>query len=63
MTPHDIAKTELTKAGYVLKRHGTNHDIYYNPVTHGTIPLKRHQFTENTLRYIRKEIRQQGGSQ
>ena len=62
MTPRDIAKTELAAAGYILKRHGANHDIYFNPATRGTIPLKRHQFTENTLRYVRKEIRQQGGT-
>ncbi|MBR0091177.1 MAG: hypothetical protein IJP92_05730 [Lachnospiraceae bacterium] len=61
MSPREQARKELTDAGYMLKRHGANHDIYYHPGIGRSIPLKRHQFSENTLRYIRKEIRQQGG--
>ena len=49
---------ELDKGGYRFERHGTNHDIYYNPGLKCSIPVKRHKFTENTLRYIRKEIKQ-----
>lgn len=37
-----------------------NHDIYYNPDTKYSIPLKRGHFDEDALRYIRKEIRQGG---
>ena len=46
---------DLEKAGYLLKRRGANHDIYYNPVTKSTIPVKRHDFNENDRRYILKE--------
>lgn len=58
MTPKDIAISELKSAGYELKRNGSNHDIYFNAELKCAIPVKRHQFTENTLRYIRKEIKQ-----
>lgn len=58
MTPRDQAIQELDKGGYRFERHGTNHDIYYNPELKCSIPVKRHKFTENTLRYIRKEIKQ-----
>lgn len=46
---------ELEHAGYSLKRHGANHDIYYNPETKSTIPVKRHDFNENDMKYILKE--------
>ena len=46
---------DLEKAGYLLKRRGANHDIYDNPVTKSTIPVKRHDFNENDRRYILKE--------
>lgn len=46
---------ELEKAGYILKRNGANHDIYYNPDTKSTIPVKRHDFNDNDKRYILKE--------
>lgn len=58
MTPHDIALKELKESGYRFERHGANHDIYFNPELNCSITLKRHQFSENTLRYIRKEIKQ-----
>lgn len=61
MTPRDIALKELSKAGYQLKRHGGGHDIYFNAELKCSITVKRHQFTENTLRYIRKEIKQNQG--
>lgn len=48
---------QLAAAGYVLKRHGANHDIYYNPETHSTIPVKRHDFNENDMKYILKEAK------
>lgn len=60
MTARDIAIKELEAAGYSFKRHGCNHDQYYNPESRNTISVKRHKFTENTLRYIRKEIKQGG---
>ena len=48
----------LEKAGYFLKRHGANHDIYCNIELRCSIPLKRHSFDKNDLRYIQKEIEQ-----
>ena len=45
--------------GYVLeKKRGANHDIYYNDCLNAMIPLKRHDFNDNDLKYIRKEIKQ-----
>ena len=58
MTPRDQAIQELNKSGYRFERRGGNHDIYYNPDFKCSIPVKRHKFSENTLRYIRKEIKQ-----
>lgn len=58
MTPRDKALEELKQEGFLLKRRGSNHDIYYNERTKTTIPLKRHDFNDNDLKYIRKEIRQ-----
>lgn len=58
MKPRDIARKELDSSGYILKRRGTNHDIYYCEEYKSTIPLKRHDFDECDLRYIRKEIEQ-----
>ncbi len=57
MKPRDIARKELLSSGYYLKRNGANHDIYYNPELKSTIPLKRQDFNENDLKYIRKEMK------
>lgn len=57
MTPLDKAKKELKNANYHLGRHGRNHDIYVNEELHRSIPLKRHSFDDDDLRYIRKEIK------
>ena len=58
MIPRKKAIKELKKNGYVFKRSGSNHDIYYNPELKCIIPLKRHDFDEDDLRYIVKEIKQ-----
>lgn len=58
MKPRDKAIEELNASGYGFKRHGGNHDIYCNAETGCMIPLKRHDFNENDLRNIRKEIKQ-----
>lgn len=58
MTPRDQAIKELNENGYRFERHGSNHDVYYNPDLKCSIPVKRHKFSENTLRYIRKEMKQ-----
>lgn len=60
MKPRNIAIKELNANGYILKRPGANHDIYYNPDTRYSIPLKRGHFDEDDLRYILKEIKQSG---
>ena len=36
-------------------RNGANHDVYFNPQTKITIPVKRHDFDEDDMRYILKE--------
>lgn len=58
MTPRDQAIKELEASGYRFERHGGNHDVYYNPELKCSIPVKRHKFSENALRYIQKEIKQ-----
>ena len=57
MLPHKMAMRELLNSGYFLERRTGKHDIDYNAVNNSTIPLKRHNFDEDDLRYIRKEIR------
>ncbi|MBQ9630993.1 MAG: hypothetical protein IJR49_05350 [Treponema sp.] len=57
MNAHKKAEKALIEAGYVFKRHGANHDIYYNSKIGIMIPLKRHDFDENDLRYIKAEIK------
>lgn len=57
MTPRKKAIQDLAANGYRFKRSGSNHDIYYNAVLGCIIPLKRHDFDEDDLRYIQKEIR------
>lgn len=55
MNPRQTAIKKLKEAGYELKRNGANHDIYFNAETKKTIPIKRHDFDEDDLRYILKE--------
>lgn len=57
MNAYKRAIKTLENAGYFLKRHGGNHDIYFNAELRRAIPLKRHDFDENDLRYIEKEIK------
>ena len=56
----NTAIKDLNDSGYQFKRSGGNHDIYYNPETKYSIPLKRGHFDEDDLRYIRKEFKQGG---
>ena len=60
MNPRSIAIKDLNDGGYQFKRSGGNYDIYYNPETRYSIPLKRGHFDEDDLRYIRKEIQKCG---
>ena len=58
MKPRNKAIEDLNESGYIFKRNGGNHDIYYNAELGCMIPLKRHDFDEDDLRYIQKEIKQ-----
>lgn len=57
MNARKRAEIALEEAGYVLKRHGANHDIYLNARKGVMISLKRHDFDESDLRYIKSEIK------
>lgn len=57
MTPRKETITILESDGFILARHGSNHDIYFNPVKGITIPVKRHDFDEDDKRYILKEAK------
>ena len=61
MNARRIALKELKKSGFVFRRHGVNHDIYFHPDTKRIIPLKRHDFDEDDLRYLLAEIREYSG--
>ena len=55
MNPRAKTIKELESLGFVFQRHGANHDIYRNPETKISIPVKRHDFNENDARYILME--------
>ena len=55
MNVYKMTIKALKDNGYVLKRNGANHDVYFNPQTKITIPVKRHDFDEVGMRYILKE--------
>ena len=57
MHPRKQAEIELKHAGFVLKRN-KSHAIYCNEELGVIIPLKTHDFNDNDLKYIRKEIKQ-----
>lgn len=57
MNPRSATIKLLEDNGYVFARHGGNHDIYFNPSTRITIPVKRHSFDEDDMRYILKEAK------
>lgn len=58
MNARKKAEKVLKAAGYEFRRHGANHDIFFNSKRGVMIPLKRHDFDEDDLRYIEKEIEQ-----
>ena len=48
---------ELEKAGCILHRHGSRHDIYLNPVNGRKSPIPRHTEIKDSLcRLIRKQL-------
>lgn len=57
MTPRKETITILEGDGFIFARHGSNHDIYFNPAKGITIPVKRHDFDEDDKRYILSEAK------
>lgn len=57
MNPRKETIILLESDGFVLARHGSNHDIYFNPAKKITVPVKRHDFDENDKRYILREAK------
>ncbi len=57
MNPRKETIALLGEHGFILARHGSNHDIFFNPATKVTIPVKRHDFDEDDMRYILKEAK------
>lgn len=57
MNPRAKTIKELESLGLEFQRHGANHDIYRNPETRVSIPVKRHDFNENDAKYILKEAK------
>lgn len=57
MNPRKETIRLLGNYGFILSRHGSNHDIFFNPETKITIPVKRHDFDEDDMRYILKEAK------
>lgn len=55
MTPLQETLDDLKRNGFLIKREGKKHTIFWNPKTGQTIPVKRHDFDENDRRYILKE--------
>jgi len=47
----------LIAGGCVLKRHGSRHDIYYNPLSGRIAPVPRHPEIKETLcELIKKQL-------
>ena len=57
MNPRKETIALLKGDGFILARHGSNHDIYFSPEKGLTIPVKRHDFDEDDKRYILKEAK------
>lgn len=57
MNPRGTTVKLLQENGFALARHGANHDIFFNAETKLTIPVKRHSFDEDDMRYILKEAK------
>jgi mRNA interferase HicA len=51
----DIIKA-LERNGFIFKRHGGKHDIYWNSSTQKTVPVERHKdIDDDTAKEIFKE--------
>ena len=55
MTPLRETIALLKANGFVKKREGKSHMIFFNPKTRVTVPVKRHDFDEDDMRYVLKE--------
>lgn len=55
MTPLQETLELLKQNGYIKAREGKKHTIYYHPEKGITVPVKRHDFDEDDMRYILKE--------
>ncbi|MEG2603884.1 MAG: type II toxin-antitoxin system HicA family toxin [Clostridia bacterium] len=58
MNPRKQAEQALKENHFFLYRQGGNHEIYKDEQTGQIIPIKRHDFNDNDLKYILKEIYQ-----
>lgn len=48
---------QLTKRGCYLKRHGSKHDIYANPLNGKQAPIPRHpEIRESLVKLIKKQL-------
>jgi predicted RNA binding protein YcfA (HicA-like mRNA interferase family) len=48
---------QLTDAGCVLHRHGSRHDLYFNPANGKKQPVPRHNEVDDTLaKHIKKNL-------
>lgn len=47
----------LEENGYDFKRHGPNHDVYYNKSLKKIITVERHNFDKYVYDYIMQEIK------
>lgn len=47
----------LEENGYEFKRHGTDHDVYFNKELKMRITLERHNFDKYVYDYILQEIK------
>lgn len=50
MNPRKETIITLEGDGFILARHGANHDIYFHPEKRITIPVKRHDFDEDDIK-------------
>lgn len=57
MNPRKETIALLEDNKFIFIRHGSSHDIFFNPETKTTIPVKRHDFDEDDMRYILKEAK------
>ena len=56
MNYRKLAIKALEENGYIFKRHGGGHDIYYNIKIKKMISLERHNFDKYVYDYILQEI-------